>query len=156
MDYILDIIIPKKEIETVKLREKLFEWGGGVYSCYPPQYISDSDIIFEQIEDVQYFNKIIDEKLTNDTIVLCLMSDILFDLEYAVNKNELILEENILLNFLKNLIELSQFYILMVREDESVKEYYKIVKKEEINIRLFESLSWSSPKDVLLFKKKVN
>ena len=154
MDYFLDIIIPKKEIGTVKLREKLFEWGEGVYSYNPPQYISDSDIIFEQIVDVQYFNKIIGEELTNDTIVLHLKNDILYDLEYAVNNHESILEENVLLKFLNKLIELSQFYILMVREDENVKEYYKISTKEEINIRLSDSLRWSNPKDVLLFKKR--
>ena len=100
MDYFLDIIIPKKEIETVKLNEKLLEWGEGVYSCSPPQYISDSDIVFEQIEDVQYLNKIIGEELTNDTIVLHLKSDVLYDLEYAVNNHESILEENVLLKFL--------------------------------------------------------
>ena len=154
MDYFLDIIIPKKEIEIVKLNEKLFIWEEGVYSCNPPQYISDFDIIFEQIEDVQYFNKIIGEELTDDTIVLHLKSDIFYDLEYAVNNHKSILEENILLNFLNRLIELSQFYILMVREDENVKEYYEISTKEEINIRLSDSLRWSNPKDVLLFKKR--
>ena len=154
MDYFLDIIIPKKEIETVKLNEKLLKWGEDVYSCSPPQYISDSDIVFEQIEDVQYLNKIIGEELTNDTIVLHLKSDILYDLEYAVNNPESVLEENVLLNFLNKLIELSQFYILMAREDEKVKEYYKISTKEEISIRLSDSLRWSNPKDVLLFKKR--
>ncbi len=154
MDYFLDIIIPKKEMETVKLNEKLLKWGEDVYSCSPPQYISDSDIVFEQIEDVQYLNKIIGEELTNDTIVLHLKSDILYDLEYAVNNPESVLEENVLLIFLNKLIELSQFYILMVREDENVKEYYKISTKEEISIRLSDSLRWSNPKDVLLFKKR--
>lgn len=154
MDYFLDIIILKKEIEIVKLNEKLFVWEEGVYSCNPPQYISDSDIIFEQIEDVQYFSKIVGEELTDDVIVLHLKSDILFDLEYAVNNLKSILEENVLLNFLNRLIELSQFYILMVREDENVKEYYEISTKEEISMRLSDSLRWSNPKDVLLFKKK--
>lgn len=154
MDYFLDIIIPKKETEIVKLNEKLFVWGERVCSCNPPQYISDSNIIFEQIEDVQYFSKIIGEELTDETIVLHLKSDILFDLENAVNNHESILEENVLLNFLNKLIELSQFYILMVREDENVKEYYKISTKKEISIRLCDSLKWSNPKDVLLFKKK--
>ena len=154
MDYFLDIIIPKKEIEIVKFNEKLFVWEEGVYSCNPPQYISDSDIIFEQIEDVQYFSKIVGEELTDDVIVLHLKSDILFDLEYAVNNHKSILEENVLLNFLNQLIELSQFYILMVREDENVKEYYEISTKEEISMRLSDSLRWSNPKDVLLFKKK--
>ena len=156
MDYFLDIIIPKKEMEIVNLNEKLFEWGEVVCSCNPPQYISDSDIIFEQIEDVQYFNKIIGEELTNDIIVLHLKSDVLYDLEYAVNNHESILEENVLLKFLNSLIGLSQFYILMVREDENVKEYYKISTKEEISIRLSDSLRWSNPKDVLLFKKREN
>lgn len=154
MDYFLDIIIPKKEIEIVKFNEKLFVWEEGVYSCNPPQYISDSDIIFEQIEDVQYFSKIVGEELTDDVIVLHLKSDILFDLEYAVNNHKSILEENVLLNFLNKLIELSQFYILMVREDENVKEYYEISTEEEISMRLSDSLRWSNPKDVLLFKKK--
>ncbi len=154
MDYFLDIIIPKKEIEILKFNEKLFVWEEGVYSCNPPQYISDSDIIFEQIEDVQYFSKIVGEELTDDVIVLHLKSDILFDLEYAVNNHKSILEENVLLNFLNKLIELSQFYILMVREDENVKEYYEISTKEEISMRLSDSLRWSNPKDVLLFKKK--
>ena len=154
MDYFLDILIPKKELGTVKLNEKLFEWGEGGYSYYPPQYISDSDIIFEQIEDVQYFNKIIGEELTDDTIVLHLKSDIFYDLEYAVNNFELKLEENLLLKFLNKLIELSYFYILMVREDENIKEFYIISTKEEINIRLSDSLRWSNPKDVLLFKKR--
>ena len=155
MDYFLDILIPKKELGTVKLNEKLFEWGEGGYSYYPPQYISDSDIIFEQIEDVQYFNKIIGEELTDDTIVLHLKSDIFYDLEYAVNNFELKLEENLLLKFLNKLIELSYFYILMVREDENIKESYIISTKEEISIRLSDSLRWSNPKDVLLDRKSV-
>lgn len=154
MDYVLDIIIPKQEAETVKLKEKLVEWGGAVCSYEPPQYVTDTDIIFEQIEDVQYFNQIIGEKLKKDTIVLYLKSDILFDLEYAVNNDESILEENILLDFLNRMIRLSEFYILMVREDENVKECYRISTKEEISVRLSDSLRWSDPKDILLFKKK--
>ncbi|MDE5907126.1 MAG: hypothetical protein K2H52_00010 [Lachnospiraceae bacterium] len=153
MDYVLDIIIPKKEVETVKLNEKLIEWGGNTYSCEPPQYVTDTDIIFEQIENVQYFNKIIGE-LKNDTIVLHLKRDILFDLEYAINNDESTLKENKLLSFLEELINLSEFYILMVREDENVKERYRISTKEEISIRLSDSLRWSNPKDVLLFKKR--
>ena len=86
--------------------------------------------------------------------MLHLKSDIFYDLEYAVNNFELKLEENLLLKFLNKLIELSYFYILMVREDENIKESYIISTKEEINIRLSDSLRWSNPKDVLLFKKR--
>lgn len=94
-----------------------------------------------------------DSQSTPKLIAYHLKSDVLYDLEYAVNNQESILEENVLLKFLNSLIGLSQFYILMVREDENVKEYYKISTKEEISIRLSDSLRWSNPKDVLLFKK---
>lgn len=154
MDYILDIIIPKKEVEIVKLNEKMIEWGEKVYSCNPPQYETDSNIIFEQVEDVQYFSKIIGEELTNDAIILNLKDDILFDLEYAINNDESLLEKNRLFILLNNLFNLSEFHILLVREDEEVKERYSIVTKEEISVRLSDSLNWSNPKDVLLFKKR--
>ena len=42
----------------------------------------------------------------------------------------------------------------MAQEDESVKEYYEISTKEEISIRLADSLRWPNPKDVILFKKR--
>ena len=153
MDYVLDIIIPKKEIESVELNEKMIEWGNYVYSFEPPQYITDSNIIFEQIENTQYFSKMVEEEFTDDIIVLGLKSEMLYDLEYAVNNDKSMLEQNILLIFLHKLFKLSEFYILLVREDEKVKERYEVVTKEEMNIRLFESLKWSNPKDVLLFKK---
>lgn len=152
MDYVLDIIIPKKELEIVNMNEKLIEWGDSVYSCEPPQYITDSNIIFEQVENTQYYNRIVGEKITNDTIVLHLKNDILFDLEYAVNNAEATLEKNELYIFLEELFRLSKFYILLVREDEKVKEWYKIATKEEIGARLSNSLRWSDPKDILLFK----
>ena len=152
MDYVLDIINPKKEIEIVKLNEKLISWRGSVFSLDPPQYVTDSNIIFEQIEDKQYFSKIIGEDIVDDAVVLNLKSDILFDLEYAVNNNKATLEKNVLLIFLNKLFELSKFHIILVREDEKIKERYGITMKEEIGIRLSESLEWSNPKDVLLFK----
>lgn len=152
MDYTLNIIIPKKEAGTVKLYEKQIKWGNNVYSCEPPQYITDSNIVFEQIKDIHYFKEIIGDELPDDNIILYLKSEILFDLEYAVNNN-VALKENKLLIFLNRLFGLSQFYILMVREDEKVKEQYRIIKKEDIHMRLSESLRWSNPKDILLFKK---
>lgn len=152
MDYILDIIIPKKEVEVVKMNEKVVTWGDSVYSCEPPQYFTDSNIIFEQIKDTKYYNKVLGEELANDTIILNLKGDHVFDLEYAVNRDETALEKNELLIFLKGLYKLSKFYILMVREDEKVKERYKITSQEEIGVRLSECLRWFDPKDVLLFK----
>ena len=132
MDYILNIIIPKKEVEVVKLNEKLVTWADSVYSCEPPQYFTDSNIIFEKINDMKFYNKILGEELTDDTIILNLKSDMLFDLEYAVNRDETALEKNELLTFLMELYELSEFYILIVREDEKVKNDTELHHKKKL------------------------
>ncbi len=100
MDYVLDIAIPKKEIEAVKLNEKLMEWGDSAYSCSPPQYITNSNIIFEQIEDVKYFEEIVGKKISNEIVLLNLRSDVLFELEYAINSDNKELWKNELFLFL--------------------------------------------------------
>ena len=74
-------------------------------------------------------------------------------MEYVINNDESTLEENKLFKFLNELIKLSEFYILMIREDENVKERYRISTEEEIRARLSDSLRWSDPKDVLIYKK---
>ncbi len=155
MDYVLDIAIPRKEIEVVKLNEKLVEWGDSVYSCSPPQYLANSNIIFEQIEDVKYFEEIIGKKISNEIVLLNLRSDVLFELEYAINSDNKGLEKNELFLFLISFYKLSEFYILLIREDEKIKERHRIFDKKEISVKLFDSLKWSNPKDILLFKEKL-
>ena len=155
MDYVLDIAIPKKEIEAVKLNEKLMEWGDSAYSCSPPQYITNSNIIFEQIEDVKYFEEIVGKNISNEIVLLNLRSDVLFELEYAINSDNKELWKNELFLFLISFYKLSEFYILLIREDEKIKERHRIFDKEEISIKLFDTLKWSNPKDILLFKEKL-
>ena len=130
MDYVLDIAIPKKEIEAVKLNEKLMEWGDSAYSCSPPQYITNSNIIFEQIEDVKYFEEIVGKKISNEIVLLNLRSDVLFELEYAINSDNKELWKNELFLFLISFYKLSEFYILLIREDEKIKERHRIFDKE--------------------------
>ena len=57
--------------------------------------------------------------------------------------------------FLISFYKLSEFYILLIREDEKIKERHRIFDKEEISIKLFDTLKWSNPKDILLFKEKL-
>lgn len=153
MDYILNVIIPKKEIENIDLNEKLIEWEGHLYSCDPLRYITSSNIIFEQVENAQHFSTVIGKDLRDDTVILDLKSEILFDLEYSVNIDKARLKEDKLLAFLSGLFSLSRFFILLAREDEKVKQRYKVKKKEDISVRLYNSLKWSDPTDILLYKE---
>ena len=88
-------------------------------------------------------------------VLLNLRSDVLFELEYAINSDNKELEKNELFLFLISFYKLSEFYILLIREDEKIKEHHRIFDKEEISIKLFDTLKWSNPKDILLFKEKL-
>lgn len=129
--------------------------GDSAYSCSPPQYLTNSNIIFEQIEDVKYFEEIVGKKISNEIVLLNLRSDVLFELEYAINSDNKELWKNELFLSLISFYKLSEFYILLIREDEKIKERHRIFDKEEISIKLFDTLKWSNPKDILLFKEKL-
>ncbi|WP_455715812.1 hypothetical protein, partial [Anaerosporobacter sp.] len=80
-------------------------------------------------------------------------SDLLLDLEFAINNGNDI-KRNKLLLFLESLCELSMFYILLKRDDEKVKKRQEIQLKEQLVKEICESLNWINPQDVLLFKMR--
>ena len=150
MDFELDIIIPKEEIEIVELYEKKHEWGDETFSCNPPRYNIDTGLDFEQT-DLSYFEKYLDNIAASECIALHLKGDILRDLGYSVNHSIDIMNDTLIV-FLSRLLELSMFYIFLVREDEKVKEKYKVSDKEEIAMIISKCLNWDNPYDVLIYK----
>lgn len=59
MDYMLDIIIPRAELDNIRMREVLREWGGTAYSSSPKLFVSDSNIEFVEITELAYYNRIL-------------------------------------------------------------------------------------------------
>lgn len=55
MDFTLDVMIPKNNIEKANLSEVLVEWAGEYYSQEPRKYSSNSKLVFEQYIDTTYF-----------------------------------------------------------------------------------------------------
>lgn len=155
MDYILEIIVSEKEMKKVELSEKMVEWGESIYSYNPRQYETKSKIIFEQVENVKYYENMVGKNLGKDMIILTPKNRSIFDLEYDANQKASLIKANELAVFLDSLFQLEEFYIFLTRDDEQVKERYRIEGKGEIIDKLAESLNWLNPKDILLFKDKV-
>ena len=89
-------------------------------------------------------------------VILILKSSLLFDLEYDANQKGRLIEKNKLAIFLDSLFQLEEFYIFLTREDEIVKESYKIEEEGEVIDKLIEGLNWLNPKDILLYKRLDN
>lgn len=154
MDYILEIIVSEKEMKKVELFEKKVEWGEDICSYDPRQFETKSQIIFEQVKCTKYYENKIGRVLGKDMIILYLKSSLLFNLEYDANQKGNLVEKNKLAIFLDSLFQLEEFYIFLTREDEIVKESYKIEGKGEIIDKLTEGLNWLNPKDILLYKNR--
>jgi len=152
MDYMLDIIIPRGELKKIGLLEVLREWGGEMYSSTPAMYVTDSNIEFMEVTDLSYYNRILNLKINKELIGLHLISDILYDFELFANNQLRQTDDNTLLYFLKSLFGLSKFYILLIREDELVKEKHRISNLEEFESVVLNSVNCFSPTDVLLYK----
>lgn len=153
MDYCLDVIIRKSDIENTGLSEKVNEWNGEIISYTPAQYLTDSNILFEVIEDHSFYENRYGIGFSEEDIALCLKSDIIRDLEYGINTCPEIPADNTLLVFLKRLTKLTMFYVVLVRNDEDLKERHEIHSEEEMCKVLSDCMKWTDPKDVLLYKK---
>lgn len=155
MNFLLDIIIPKDEMEKVDLKEQIIEWGGERFSYEPARYIGKSKLEFEELTNLQYYCGLLGEILDDKKYsALVFKGEELSELEILVNHKEDALVSNSLFEFLESLIILSSFYVFLLQEDEEIKERYVIENGEELKEILCTSLSWAAPKDIVIVKKE--
>lgn len=154
MRFLLDIVIPKDEMKKVDLEEQLIEWGGERFSQEPAKYIGKKELVFEELTNLKYHCGLLGNNLdAKKYSALIFKGEELSELEFLANSGTEDLRNNLLFVFLESLITLSSFYIFLLREDEVIKERYAIERQEELKAVLCESLSWNTPKDILIYKK---
>ena len=152
MDYEFDLIIKKDNLSKMQLTEVLHEWGGVMYPSVPAEYASSHGIYFYEVEDIEYFKRLIGKDISDSFIILHLKSDLVFELDYTINRNPDKLNENNLLSFIKDLSDLPEFYLLLIREDEIISDVYEVNTKDDIIQALTKCFDWNNPRDVLIYK----
>lgn len=149
MDYILDILLPKNELSKINLSELLVEWGGKKFSQNPPRYTNNSKLFFTEYMDKEYYKRFLGNQYPMDKFIALHLDESLLDLELSINKKGDFLDNQIML-FLAELLQLEIFVILLIRDEECLDEKYKISSKEELQTIIYDSLSWSNPKGVVI------
>lgn len=161
MDFMLDILLPKKEINKLDIKEFLFEWGGEEFSQDPPIYKNDTGLEFKQMQDLGYyercFKKYIEEDLDiHKYISLTLCGDYVSDLEFAVNKKNKNANADTMLKFLEKLSDLENFAIFLIRDEEEIDARYRVNTKEDLTRIFCNCLNWDSPEGALITKLSDN
>lgn len=149
MDYILDILIPKNGMSKINLSELLIEWGGKEFPQYPPRYTNNSKLFFTEYTDKKYYKRFLGNQYPIDKLIALHLEGTLLDLELSINNKEDFFDNEVTL-FLTELLKLETFAILIIRDEEWVDEKHKISSKEELQSILYNSLSWSNPKGVVI------
>lgn len=112
-------------------------------------------LVFEELPNLKYHCGLLGENLDDKKYsALIFKGEELSELKFLANRREDALMSNLLFEFLESLITLSSFYIILLREDEVIKEHYAIEKEEELRDALCECLSWTAPKYILIEKNK--
>lgn len=153
MDYILDILIEKKQIGKLHLLESLAEWGGEQFSRNPPQYTKYSTLLFEEYLEKDYFEEYLEKDYFSKEFVALHFKGSLLDLEISVNHKAKKFYDNEIILFLTDLFMLKQFAIFLIREEEYIDEKYEICDKKELYNIILNSLDWTNPKGVLITRK---
>lgn len=149
MDYILDILLPKNDISKINLSELLVEWGEEVYSQDPPKYTNNSKLFFVEYTDKEYYKRYLGDQYSINQFIALHFESSLLDLELAINDKGDFLNNEITL-FLTELLKLESFVILLIRDEEWIDEKHKISDKDELQTIIYDSLSWTKPKGVII------
>lgn len=149
MDYILDILLPKNEMSKINLSELLVEWGGEEFSQDPPRYTNNSKLFFTEYIDKEYYKRFLGNQYPIDKFIALHLDGTLLNLELSINNKGNFLNNEVIL-FLTELLKLETFAILLIRDGEWVDEKHKISKKEELQTIIYNSLSWSNSKGVVI------
>ncbi len=155
MDYILDVLLQKSEISKINLSEVLVEWGGEKFSQDPHRYTNKSKLFFIEYEDSEYYKRFLGDQYLKDRFVALHLEGSLLGLEISINGKGDFLNNEIML-FLTELLDLEEFVILIIRDEEWIDEKYVISKKEELQSIVYNSLSWSNPKGVIITNDERN
>ena len=76
MSFLLDIVIPKDEMNKVGLEEQLIEWGGAKFSQEPPKYIGNKELVFEELTNLKYHCGLLGNELDAEKYISYLIKNI--------------------------------------------------------------------------------
>lgn len=158
MLFYFNVSIKSENLEMAKIKEKLVEWGGKLFSQEPPRFEYNDILIFDEYPDNSYFKKYYGKLISDDFDIdkyrtFRLLGEHMSELEKLVNANSSELENNELYKFLVNLSELDDFAIFLIRDEEEIDEKYKINTKEELTKIFCSCLNWNSLEGALIIKK---
>lgn len=153
MNFILDIVILKTDLNKLNISEQFVEWGGEKSPQVPAKYTHKSGMVFHENVD-NYYKKVLGNVDIEKYIALNLESSHLSELEFSVNHQELNEISNELIGFFDELYDtLEEFFVFLFRDEEEIDSQCVVKNQYELRNMFCNSLKWESPKGVLIAKK---
>ena len=152
MDFILDVIVLREQLQQMNINEVNFELKGEKLSQKPRKFEhNNSSLIFEELTD-DYYGNIISDYNDEKYIVLTLDSHILLELYDEINQ-DLDVKQNEVILFLNKLFsEFNNFYVALFRDEECIDEKYVISDYEEFTDLFCNALNRFTPRGIVVSK----
>ena len=152
MDFILDVIVLREQLQQMNINEVYFELEGEKLSQEPRKFEhNNSSLIFEELTD-DYYGNIISDYNDEKYIVLTLDSHILLELYDEINKNFDVKQNEVILFLNKLFSEFNNFYVVLFRDEEYIDEQYEISDSEEFTDLFCNALNKFSPRGIVVSK----
>lgn len=152
MDYILDVIVLRSELDKINLIEEYFEWGGEKLSQEPRKYTYNIALRFDECKD-DYYKRVIKDYDDEKFIILTLEAKNLSKLYNEINQDKDVMQDDLILFFKEFYNKLDEFYIFLYRDEECIDERY-IINDVSKFLKLFcGSLSKLTPQGIAVSKK---
>lgn len=155
MSEILDILVKSQELNKISIEECFVEWGEEKLSQDPPQFKHNSNLVFRQNLDLDYYENIVKKiglSIQNFT-ALTLEGDKLEELNKMVNSGKNITYTIDLISFINEMYNnLSAFCLIKLRDEECIDEFYNVSDAPKAIDIFINSFMRNDPKGIVIIK----
>lgn len=151
MDFIMDIIILRSELDKLNINEEYVEWGGERFSQEPRKYAYNIALKFYECKD-SYYQRVIEEYDGEKYIVLTLDEQKLSSLYDEINKGKDVMQDDLILFFNTLYNNLDKFHIFLYRDEECIDERYLINDVQKFVDLFCGSLNKMTPQGISVSK----
>lgn len=155
--FYLNISLKSDDLKRAKIQEELVEWGGKLFSQEPPLYAYNNSLIFDEYPNNNYFKKYYGKWIGNDFDIdkyrtFRLLGDHLSKIEKLVNIDNSEISNTEIYKFVRDICDLSEFAIFLIRDEEEIDVSYKINTYDELTERFYGCFKWDAPKGAFIIK----
>ncbi|MBQ6943999.1 MAG: hypothetical protein IJN43_06665 [Ruminococcus sp.] len=142
MDYSLDVIVSKSDLDNIGFKEKTFIWEGREHSLSPREFFIDDNIIFLEVTHGTIYDILLRDTEIHNPVILTLYR--------KYNSVEKVINNDRIMTLYNNITKIKKVELYLWKDDEVIDKEYKF--EETMNVSKMMKEAIENNKNILIYR----